>query len=441
MITKRTRDRLLRGGLLILVAGALGSFDYLYYHLYKKPRMCALAPGMEEGESDGPCEIPGPVDETLEIKPGDTFSFLLERSGILHEQIQGVVDAVKSVFNLKELRPDHEVFIRYEIAKDDPLKKDLQSLIIKVSIDLEIVVERDSTGEFQAQRVQKELVQEYRAAQGTIKDSLYIDAGKQGVHPKALHQMIAAFSYDVDFQRSFQPGDGYGILYDTLKEPESLQEKTGEMLYAELNLQGKILKIYRFKPKNGVAQYYNEKGESVKKGLLRTPIDGARIGSGFGNRRHPILGYTMKHKGLDFGAAHGTPIMAAGDGRVARIGPFSTYGNYIKITHSAAYATAYAHMSRFAKGLRAGSAVRQGQVIGYVGTTGRSTGPHLHYEVIKNGVQINPKSITMLPTGKLKGAEMAAFIAFKQKVETLYVQGLQAKPPADTSADEQATDS
>jgi murein DD-endopeptidase MepM/ murein hydrolase activator NlpD len=373
-----------------------------------------------DNEDDSAQETPlphEPVDETLEITKGATLSSVLEKAGISAEQSNAVIDSLKVVFDPRDLRPDHDVYITYKVNPTDVTEKDLLALYIKVAIDLDISVKKISGGTYIASKVAKELIHENRAIEGTIEESLYGDALKNGANTQVLHEMIAAFSYDVDFQRSFQPGDTYGLYYDTYQEPESLQEKPGSLLFAYLNLSGRLVKIYRYQPKNGVAQYFNEHGEHVKKGLMRTPIDGARLSSGFGRRRHPVLGYTKLHKGVDFAAPVGTPIMAAGDGRIGRIGPFSTYGNYIRIDHSGNFSTAYAHLSRFAKGLRAGSAVRQGQIIGYVGRTGRVTGAHLHYEVIRGGVHINPSSIKMLPAGKLKGKDLAGFLAFKAKVE------------------------
>ena len=187
--------------------------------------------------------------------------------------------------------------------------------------------------------------------------------------------------------------------------------KTGNILYASLTLSGKKLALYRFTTADGRTDWFNAKGDSVRKALLRTPIDGAKITSGFGMRMHPILGYSLMHKGVDFGAPIGTPIYAAGDGVIQIIGPVSGYGNYIRLKHTATYGTAYGHISRFAAGLRVGSHVHQGQVIAYVGMTGRATGPHLHFEVIKDGKQINPQSIK-LPSGeKLQGKELKALMA------------------------------
>ena len=183
----------------------------------------------------------------------------------------------------------------------------------------------------------------------------------------------------------------------------------GDLLYAGLSLSGEILDAFRFEPEDGEVEYFDRTGRSLRKFLLRTPVDGARLSSTFGMRRHPILGYSRMHKGVDFAAPSGTPIYAAGSGRVVAAGRNGGYGNYIRVRHSGEYSTAYAHLSRFAKGIRPGQRVRQGQVIGYVGTTGRSTGPHLHYEVLRNDQQINPLEIKQPPTTQLAGADLERF--------------------------------
>jgi murein DD-endopeptidase MepM/ murein hydrolase activator NlpD len=422
MVKRSVLIRLLISIACILSAVAIGLYDHVAEQMRPKPPAVAIC---QDDDSDTEDCIPkGPIDETLEIKRGDTLFSVLERAGIASEQATNVIEALNAVFNPRELRPDHELYITYTAPEDDLLKKDLSKLYLKLAIDLEIIVERDDAGQFIAQKVQKELVHEHRAVEGKIQVSLSADATKAGVPPKILHDMISSFLHDVDFQRDFQQGDDFGLLYDTYKEPESLQEKPGNLLFAYLKLQGRVLKIYFFKPKNGVGQYFTEKGDSVKKGLMRTPIDGARITSAFGNRHHPILGYTRMHKGVDFGAPIGTPIMAAGDGVIRKIGRHGSYGNYILIVHCDPYSTAYAHLSKFARGLKLGCKVRQGQIIGYVGRTGRCTGPHLHYEVLKAG-QINPKIIKTLPTGKLRGKELQTFMALKNKIDQQYVAQLE----------------
>ena len=199
------------------------------------------------------------------------------------------------------------------------------------------------------------------------------------------------------------------VLFERLETKNGEVAGHGDILFADLDLGDRDLKIYRYVDKNGHADYYNEKGESIRKALLRTPVNGARISSGFGMRNHPILGYTRMHRGVDFAAPVGTPIYAAGDGTVGYAGRKGGYGNYMRIRHNGTYASAYAHISRFASGMSEGHKVKQGQIVAYVGQTGMATGPHLHYEILVNGEQVNPANVKFKTGGALQGKELAAF--------------------------------
>ena len=234
-----------------------------------------------------------------------------------------------------------------------------------------------------------------------------------------MSEVIKAFSYDVDVQRDIQPGDLYGVVYERFEDEDGNLARTGDVLFASMTLSGKAIGIYRYTDRDGFTDYYDQDGHSLRKALLKTPIDGARISSGFGMRKHPILGYSKMHKGIDFAAPSGTPIYAAGNGTIVKIGRNGGYGNYVKIKHANGYATAYAHLSKFAKGLKNGSKVKQGDVIAYVGSTGRATGPHLHYEVMVSGSQVNPKDVK-LPTGTtLTGKELALFETRRNEIDKL----------------------
>jgi murein DD-endopeptidase MepM/ murein hydrolase activator NlpD len=381
----------------------------------------------EDVESDQ-----GPYDETLKITEGDTLASILNRIGIPTSQAHEAITALTTVYNPKDLKIDQEVYIIYD-SHPDRDTYDLKFLRLRPDLDYDVEVVRTGGGLFQATKYKKQLKHEHINVEGEIKFSLYADALKAGASPKMLHDMINAFIYDVDFQRDIQPGAQFSLFYDTYKDEESGLERPGELLYAKLSLQDKPLEIYRFQAPGDVPAYYTAAGEAVRKALLRTPIDGARINSGFGNRKHPILGYTKMHKGVDFAAPKGTPIMAAGDGVVERCGPYSSYGNYICIRHNGNTKTAYAHLSRYAKGVTNGTKVRQHQVIGYVGATGRATGPHLHFELIQNGKHVNPEKVTQFPATKLGGKALVAFKAFIAKVKKMKQEQEEAKnEPRDT---------
>ncbi|MBY0502238.1 MAG: peptidoglycan DD-metalloendopeptidase family protein [Alphaproteobacteria bacterium] len=360
----------------------------------------------------------GPYDETLAIKEGDTLASILSRIGIPPTQAHDAITTLSKVFNPKDLKVDQEVYVIYENQLEGN-GYDLKFLRLRGDIDHDIELVRTGGGLFQATKYRKELKHEYVDVKGDIKISLYADALKAGASPKMLYDMIKAFSYDVDFQRDIQPGTEFSLFYDTYKDEESGLERPGELLYAMLLLDGKPFELYRFQPPGGVPGYYNAQGEAVKKALLRTPIDGARINSGFGNRKHPIKGYTKMHKGVDFGAPTGTPIMAAGDGVVERCSKYAGYGNYVCIRHNGTTKTAYAHLSRYAKGMCPGKKIRQGDIIGYVGATGQTTGPHLHFELIQNGKHVNPQKVTQLPSTKLGGKALNEFKTFMAKVDKL----------------------
>jgi len=223
--------------------------------------------------------------------------------------------------------------------------------------------------------------------------------------------MVGLYSYEVDFQRDIQPGDSFEVMYQELKNDAGERVRFGDILYASMTLSGHEVRLYSYVDGNGDTDFYNQKGESYRRALMRTPINGARLSSGYGKRKHPILGYTKMHKGIDFAAPRGTPIFAAGNGTIDKIGRNGGYGNYIRIRHNDSYETAYGHMKGFGQGLEQGLRFKPGDVIGYVGTTGRSTGPHLHYEILKNNAQVNPIRVKM-PSGKtLEGKELKTFLA------------------------------
>jgi murein DD-endopeptidase MepM/ murein hydrolase activator NlpD len=257
------------------------------------------------------------------------------------------------------------------------------------------------------------------AKQAVITSSLFESAEAEGIPQDILFRMIKLLSYDVDFQRDIRKGDRFTLLFEQKQNKKGETLDSGDILYLSLELTKKTVTMYRFADRKGKAYFYNVEGKSIKKSLLTTPVDGYRISSGFGMRKHPVLGYNRMHKGMDFAAPRGTPIYAAGDGTIARIGRNGGYGNYIRINHGKGYATAYAHMRRFGRGMRSGKRVKQGSVIGYVGTTGRSTGPHLHYEVLVNGKQVNPHSIKTTPGSQLRGIRNGIFQRYLEQVDQL----------------------
>lgn len=270
------------------------------------------------------------------------------------------------------------------------------------------------------------------AVGGTISRSLYEDAVHAGAPIEILHRVAKLLSFEVDFQRDIQPGTSFRILYEAVEldsEPEAGEVVGfGSVLLFSIEGSATAARFYSFPLDDGEIAFFNRKGHSIERFLLSTPIDGARVSSGFGKRKHPILGYTKMHKGMDFAAPSGTPIYAAGSGTVEIAGRNGSYGNYVRIRHSSDMKTAYAHLKSFAKGIRKGTRVSQGQVIGYVGSTGRSTGPHLHYEVLQGGRQVNPRSVTSTHTRTLRGKSLTRFLSLADELDALFENTLAGQP-------------
>ncbi len=352
---------------------------------------------------------------TFTVEAGEILMTGLLDMEVDRGQAHHAVTALGEVFDPRRIRAGQPV----EIAVDG---EGLLELAMEPEPGVRIVVGRIEAGGYAAERLDLPLELRYIAVAGRIMGSLYQAAVDAGVPIPVLQRMILSYSFDVDFQREIRKGDSFEILYERFVDESGETVRNGLPLYMSLHVSGVSLPVYRFTPESGFADYFNDRGESVRKALLRTPVDGARITSGYGQRT--LFGYTRMHKGVDFGAPSGTPIMAAGDGVIETIGARGAYGNYIRIRHNSTYKTAYAHMSRFASGLARGSRVRQGETIGYVGSTGRSTGPHLHYEVLVNNEQINPLDVR-LPAGEvLSGQELERFYVVRDRLDGLYNQHL-----------------
>jgi murein DD-endopeptidase MepM/ murein hydrolase activator NlpD len=394
---------------------------------YQKTSVIIMAPNLEEALKLKPKKkIDADTIETeratidnkqsYNIKSGDTLSHILQSYNIDDMEVAYIVSEIDDVYHLNQLRPGMLLDIELFDDKTEFGAKHLKSLKFKPSITEVITLTGDDKGEFNVVKSEIPLEKILIRATGEIEGSLYQSATRAGITDSVMAQLIAALSYEVDFQRDIQAGHKFTILFEAYTDKDGGFIKSNRPLYTKLEMGKRVVEIYFIEKADGTIGYYKADGTSVKKALLRTPIDGARITSGFGMRRHPILGFSKMHKGTDFGAPTGTPIYAAGDGTIEKMGYFGAYGNYVRIRHNGTYATAYGHISRFARGMKAGMKVKQGQIVAFVGATGRATGPHLHFEVLEKGVQINPISAKLPLSDKLGGKELASFQAQKHTI-------------------------
>ena len=369
------------------------------------------------------------VTKTVSVGKGDTLMKLLTRSGANAKESYEAIVALSEKYDPRQLKIGQD--IKLSFLKETPAQQSKQANMQLVSISLKEDVDRElaairKEGSFTIEETVISLEKQMARAEGVIENSLFLAASKAGLPTRVILDLIRIFSFDVDFQREIQAGDKFEVYFERFIDKDGNPLKEGNVQFAALTLSGQKIALYRYEtPDDKMVDYYGPSGQSVRKTLMRTPIDGARLTSGFGKRKHPILGYTKMHRGADFGAPRGTPIMAAGDGVIDMAGRNGAYGNYVRIRHTDSYKTAYAHMKGFAKGIRKGKRVKQGQTIGYVGTTGRSTGPHLHYEVLKKGRQVNPLSVKLPAGRKLKGKILASFKTYVDKMNTEFA----AVPP------------
>jgi murein DD-endopeptidase MepM/ murein hydrolase activator NlpD len=361
----------------------------------------------------------------VKVKPGDTLADILTQNRVPKGDAQAALAALTKVYNARNIKPGQEVeiaFVNFNTEAGAPADAgtSFDRVTIHPSVSTEIHVRRDDDGNFTAEQLEKTVERRLHAVSGAIDDSLYMSATKLGVSPNVLMDMIRIMSWDVDFQRDLHPGDRFELMYERFYTDGGKFVRTGDIQYANLILGGKPHALYRNTTRDGQTDYVDATGTSARKALLKTPIDGARITSSFGSRTHPILGYTIVHRGVDFGAPTGTPIFAAGDGTIEVRERENGYGNYIRIRHNAEYSTAYAHMSRFAPRIERGVRVQQGQVIGYVGSTGMATGPHLHFEVLDHNQQVNPLSVKMSVGTTLAGADLDRFKQQRERVNETF---------------------
>ena len=348
------------------------------------------------------------------IQYGETFDAILEKYSVNKKEVIKIKDALKNKINLNKLNTKQ--VIQFSLDKTNNKIKEFS---FQISNTQKVFLKRNLENDnFNEKILSIKLVKEIIYKENLILQSLFKAASNESIPPNIIVEFARIYGFQVDFQRDIRKKDKFQIMYEIFLNEKKEIIETGEILFANLNLSGQDNSFYYF-DKEGSEGHYDKNGKSVKKALMKTPINGARLSSPFGMRKHPIDGYNKMHKGTDFAAPTGTPIMASGDGVIKKAGWCGGGGNCVKIKHNSTYQTVYAHMSKFARGIKSGVRVKQGQTIGYVGSTGKSTGPHLHYEVIVNGKKVNSQKLK-LPSGKiLKGEERKIFETKKIKLDVL----------------------
>lgn len=365
-------------------------------------------------------------DHVLQIASGDTMMTMLSKMGVGQEEARQAVEAIKRVYDPRELKVGQAINVRYRKVPSQNTVS-LVTLSFKGAQGHEIALEAQE-GVFTAKKYQIALRKVQKRVEGTIDSSFYSAALKRGIPAQIVREAINALAYDINWQHDPTRGDPFTIVYDAYQDTNGHIVRVDGLKYVAFAPGGKnanrgkksdqVRQVYRFQPAKGAPGYYDANGVSVVKTLLQTPMDPSkmRLTSKFSPRRkHPVLGFSRAHKGVDFGAPTGTPVRAAGDGVVVKACYWGQYGNYVMVKHNNEFSTAYAHLSRMK--VRVGMKVRQNQIIGNVGSTGLATGPHLHFELLRHGVHINPQSVKHVPTTRLNAKDLADFRKVKQQIE------------------------
>ncbi len=368
-------------------------------------------------------EDPIHIEEKLEIdftlvqkyylQEGETFTGALKQADLQDDEINDVVNIISKKIDLRKLKVGTLIETYTKSIKD---KNIINEIIIYPDIEKKIYVQKVDN-KFVAGEDKKKLFSKLKLYEVEIQNSIYESLKKIDTPDEVIMEFVQLYSFDIDFQRDIRKGNKIKIFFEIYTDSLNNYIKSGKIYFSEIILDDETYELYRFQSEGDeFVEYFNSDGKSATKALMKTPINGARLSSGFGMRKHPILGYNKKHQGVDFAAPTGTPIMAAGTGHIEFVGNNGGAGKYIRIKHLNGYKTSYSHLSKYASGIQKNVKVRQGQVIGYVGNTGLSTGPHLHYEVIFNGKRINPMKMK-LPSGKqLKDKNLEIFLAEKERI-------------------------
>ncbi len=376
--------------------------------------------------------------ETVTLNSGDNLISILTDHNVDIGAAHLALTALTGKFDPHIVKPGQDIRIFWETSIDESYPQFAGFDFIPTPRQRIIVrrIEENNAPYYEAVMLDRPLKDRHFLTETLITSSVYEAARNAGIAPNLVVDLIHLFSYSIDFQRDIREGDHLNVFYTRRYDDNNRLAEEGDILYASITNRGKEIALWSFIHDDGSRGYYDKNGRGVQRLLMKTPIDGARLSSHFGPRRHPVLGYTRIHRGLDFAAPTGTPIFAAGDGKILQRRYYNGFGNYIRIQHRNGYQTAYAHLSHFARGVRVGASVRQGDTIGYVGMTGIATGPHLHYEVLRNGKHVNPHTTDLPPTKILNETGKAKLAAQRRKIDA-QIHSLVAYGNMDSAYDRQ----
>jgi murein DD-endopeptidase MepM/ murein hydrolase activator NlpD len=355
---------------------------------------------------------------------GDSIQRILSDQKISQADINNVLNALRREYNVGPLRKDQKIYL---IVKREKNGNFVSRLTVNIDNITSVHVFLNKDNLYEAKRVTKVLTKKNHFVETTIDRGIYRSAKQSGIENSIVAQFARLYGFEVDFQRDLKKNDKIKIFYERYLDDDGISQRTGNIIYSEIINADKNIILYRYEYPNGTIGYFTPEGKSIEKSLMRTPINGAKLTSRYGFRMHPILGFNHLHQGTDFAAPIGTPVMASGSGTVEYVGWKGGYGKYISIRHSAVYQTNYAHLQDYAKGIRRGAKVQQGQIIGYSGNTGSSTGPHLHYEVVVNGKKENSQTLKLPSSAPLEGNNKNFFEIQKRNIDNLILESAKKK--------------
>jgi len=360
----------------------------------------------------------------LKARNGDSIQRILYDQKISSTEVNNVLNALRREYNVGTLRNDQKVYLVVKREKNGNFVSRLTVNIDNITT-VHVFLNKDNV--YETKRVTKILTKKNHLVETTIDRGIYRTAKQSGIENSVVAQFARLYGFEVDFQRDLKKNDKIKIFYERYLDDDGVSQRTGNIIYSEISNVEKNIILYRYEYPNGGIAYFTPEGKSIEKSLMRTPINGAKLSSRYGFRIHPIIGYNQMHQGTDFAAPIGTPVMASGAGTVEYSGWKGGYGKFISIRHSPVYQTNYAHLQDYAKGMRRGTKVQQGQVIGYLGSTGSSTGPHLHYEVIVNGRKENSQTLKLPSAAPLEGNNKNFFEIQKRNIDNLILEASKKK--------------